>query len=125
RVLDGGCALEEVAEQFGTPAFVVDEAAVRRTARSYREAFSSWHGDTRVCFASKAFPCTPVVRVLAEEGLGCEVAGGGELAIALAAGFDPANIVLHGNAKTDAELQAALDAGVGLVVIDGPDDLMR
>jgi diaminopimelate decarboxylase len=125
RVLVGGCVLEQVAETFGTPAFVVDEDALRDTARVYLEAFLSWHGDTRVCFASKAFPCTPVLHVLADEGLGCDVAGGGELAIALAAGFDPANIVLHGNAKTDAELQAALDAGVGLVVIDGPDDLMR
>jgi diaminopimelate decarboxylase len=114
-----------VAETFGTPAFVVDEAQLRATARAYREAFASWHADTRVCFASKAFPCTPVERVIAEEGLGCDVAGGGELAIALAAGFDPADIVVHGNAKTDAELQAALDAGVGLVVIDGPDDLTR
>jgi diaminopimelate decarboxylase len=125
RVMVGGCVLEHVAETFGTPAFVVDEDALRATARAYLEAFSSWHGDTRVCFASKAFPCTPVCRVLAEEGLSCDVAGGGELAIALAAGFDPADIVLHGNAKTDDELQAALEAGVGLIVVDGPDDLMR
>jgi diaminopimelate decarboxylase len=125
RVLVGGCALERVAETFGTPSFVVDEDALRATAAAYLEAFCSWHGDTRVCFASKAFPCTPVLRVLAEEGLGCDVAGGGELALALAAGFDPADIVLHGNAKTEAELRAALAAGVGLVVIDGPDDLAR
>jgi diaminopimelate decarboxylase len=125
RLTVGGCVLERVAETFGTPAFVVDEDSLRATARAYVEAFLSWHGDTRVCFASKAFPCTPVLRVLAEEGLGCDVAGGGELAIALAAGFDPADVVLHGNAKTDAELRAALEAGVGLVVVDGPDDLAR
>jgi diaminopimelate decarboxylase len=125
RVLVGGCVLEKVAETFGTPAFVVDEDALRATARTYLEAFSSWHGDTRVHFASKAFPCTPVGRVLAEEGLGCDVAGSGELAIALAAGFDPADILLHGNAKTDDDLQAALDAGISLVVVDGADDLMR
>jgi diaminopimelate decarboxylase len=125
RVMVGGCVLERVAETFGTPAFVVDEADLRARARAYREAFASWHADTLVCFASKAFPCTPVERVIAEEGLGCDVAGGGELAIALAAGFDPADVVVHGNAKTDAELRAALDAGVGLVVVDGPDDLTR
>jgi diaminopimelate decarboxylase len=125
RILVGGCLLEKVAETFGTPSFVVDEDALRATASAYLEAFSSWHGDTRVCFASKAFPCTPVCRVLAEEGLSCDVAGGGELAIALAAGFDPADIVLHGNAKTDEDLQAALEAGVGLVVVDGADDLTR
>jgi diaminopimelate decarboxylase len=125
RLLLGGCVLEEVAARFGTPAFVVDEADLRDTARTFREAFLSWHGASRVCFASKAFPCTPVVRVLAEAGLGCDVAGRGELEIALAAGMDPAAIVLHGNAKTDEELQAALSAGVGLIVIDGPDDLTR
>jgi diaminopimelate decarboxylase len=125
RVLVGGCALERVAETFGTPVFVVDEAALRATARAFREAFASWHADTRICFASKAFACAPVERVLAEEGLGVDVAGHGELVIALAAGFDPADVVVHGNAKTDGELAAALAAGVGLVVVDGPDDLDR
>jgi diaminopimelate decarboxylase len=125
RVTVGGCALESVAEMFGTPAFVVDEQSLRETARAYREAFTSRHPNARVCFASKAFPCTPVVRVVAEEGLSCEVAGGGELTIALAADVDPALILLHGNAKTDEEIAAALDAGVGLVVVDGPDDLAR
>jgi diaminopimelate decarboxylase len=124
-VLIGGCVLEQVAETFGTPAFVVDEADLRATARTFREAFASWHADTRVCFATKAFPCAPVERVIAEEGLGCDVAGSGELAIALAAGFRPADIVLHGTAKTDADLAEALAVGVGLVVIDGPDDLAR
>jgi diaminopimelate decarboxylase len=121
----GGCDLERLAETFGTPALIVDEAALRASARQYREAFASWHADSLVCFASKAFPCTPVERVIAEEGLGCDVAGGGELAIALAAGFDPARIVVHGNAKTDEELDAALAARVGLIVVDGPDDLTR
>src|SRR5437016_10722128 len=64
RLLIGGCALERIAEVFGTPAFVVDELALRETARTFREAFLSWHADTRVCFASKAFPCSPVLRVL-------------------------------------------------------------
>ena len=123
RLRVGGCALEEVAARFGTPAFVVDEAGLRETARLYREAFASWHADTRIHFAAKSFPCRPVVEVIVDEGLGIAAAGGGELAIALAAGADPATILLHGNAKTDAELAAALEAGVGLVVVDGPDDL--
>jgi diaminopimelate decarboxylase len=125
RLLVGGCALEDLAERFGTPAFVVDELELRETARTFQEAFLSWHGASRICFASKAFPCSPVLRVIGEMGLGCDVAGRGELEIALAAGFAPELIVLHGNAKTDEELQAALEAGVGLVVIDGPDDLTR
>jgi diaminopimelate decarboxylase len=125
RVLVGGCRLEDLAERFGTPAFVVDEFDLRASAREFQEAFLSWHARSRVCFASKAFPCAAVVRVFAEQGLGCDVAGRGELEIALAAGMDPATIVVHGNAKTDDELGAALEAGVGLIVIDGPDDLAR
>jgi diaminopimelate decarboxylase len=125
RLMVGGCVLEHVAAAFGTPTFVVDEASLRQSARLYLEAFSSWHADTRVYFASKAFPCRPVVQTLVEEGLGTEVAGGGELAIALAAGAEAQDILVHGNAKTDAELQAAVEAGVGLVVVDGPDDLDR
>jgi diaminopimelate decarboxylase len=78
-----------------------------------------------VHFASKALPCAPVTRILAEEGLGCDVASAGELAIALAAGFDPAHILLHGNAKSDRDIGDALAAGVGVIVIDGPDDVDR
>ena len=96
-------ALADVAAEFGTPAFVVDEDGLRATAREYLEAFAARHPATDVHFASKALPCAPVTRILAEEGLGCDVASAGELAIALAAGFDPAqHILLHGNAKSDA-----------------------
>ena len=123
RLTVGGCVLEELAAAFGTPVFVVDEAGLRETARLYREAFSSWHADTGIHFAAKSFPCRPVVELLVAEGLGVAAAGGGELAIALAAGADPADILLHGNAKTDSELEAALAAGVGLIIVDGPDDI--
>ena len=109
----GGCALADVAAEFGTPVFVIDEQGLRDTAREYLAAFRARHAATHVHFASKAFPCAPVLRVLAEEGLGCDVASAGELAIALSAGFDPAEILLHGNAKGDEDIGAALDAGVG------------
>ena len=125
RLTVGGCALADVAAEFGTPAFVVDEQGLRDTAREYLDAFKSRHPDTDVHFASKALPCAPVTRILAEEGLGCDVASAGELAIALAAGFDPAHILLHGNAKSDQDIGDALDAGVGMIVIDGPDDVDR
>jgi diaminopimelate decarboxylase len=125
RLAIGGVALADVAAEFGTPAFVVDEQGLRETAREYLDAFTSRHADTDVHFASKALPCAPVTSILAEEGLGCDVASAGELAIALAAGFDPEHILLHGNAKSDIDIQAALDARVGLVVIDGPDDVDR
>jgi diaminopimelate decarboxylase len=87
--------------------------------------FQARHPGTEVHFASKALPCAPVTRILAEEGLGCDVAGDGELAIALAAGFEPAKILLHGNAKSDEDLSDALAAGVGTIVIDNADDVER
>jgi diaminopimelate decarboxylase len=125
RLTVGGVALADVAAEFGTPAFVADEDGLRATAREYLDAFASRHPDTDVHFASKALPCAPLTRILAEEGLGCDVASAGELAIALAAGFDPAHILLHGNAKSDRDIGDAVAAGVGTIVIDGPDDVDR
>ena len=125
RLIVGGCALTDLAAEFGTPALVFDEQGLCETAREYREAFAARHPDTDVHFASKALPCAPLLRILAEEGLGCDVASAGELAIALAGGFDPAHVLLHGNAKSDRDVADALAAGVGLVVIDGPDDVDR
>jgi diaminopimelate decarboxylase len=121
----GGCRLRDLAAEFGTPAYVVDEAALRERAREYRDALSARWGEALVVFASKAFPCTAVLRAVAEEGLGCDVAGGGELVHALAAGVDPGRIYLHGNAKTDEDVQRAIEAGVGTVVIDNFDDIDR
>jgi diaminopimelate decarboxylase len=121
----GGCDALELVEQFGSPAYVVAEHDLRSRARSFLEALSGRHDDGDVLFGSKAFPCTAVYRVLAEEGLACDVASGGELALALKAGFDPARIYFHGNAKSERELHEALDAGVGHVVLDSFDDLER
>jgi diaminopimelate decarboxylase len=125
RLTIGGCALADLAREFGTPALVVDEEGLRTTAREYLDAFGRRHPATDVHFASKALPCAPVTRILAEEGLGCDVASAGELAIALAAGFDPEHVLLHGNAKSDRDIGDALAAGVGVIVIDGPDDVDR
>ena len=87
------------------------------------QAFAARTDDFEVVFASKAFPCTAVYRLLWEEGIGCDVAGAGELALALAAGVDPARIHMHGNAKSAAELRYALEAGVGEVIVDNQRDL--
>lgn len=121
----GGCDAVELAREFGTPAYVVAERDLRGRARAFVDAVAARHRDFDVLFASKAFPCTGVYRALAEEGLSCDVASGGELYLALAAGFDPARIYLHGNAKSDAELTQALEAGVGHVVLDSLDELDR
>ena len=121
----GGCLVGEIARQFGTPAYVIDEAALRARARDYLDAFTGRHPRSRVCFAAKAYPSASIIRVLAQEGLGCDVVGAGELRIALAAGMDPASVVMHGNAKTDADIQAALDARIGYIAVDGFDDIDR
>src|SRR6202043_3998237 len=121
----GGCDTVALAHEFGTPAYVVAEDDLRARARSFLDALASRHADFDVLFASKAFPCTAVYRVLAEEGLACDVASGGELALALSGGFDPARIYLHGNAKSEAEIEQALAAGVGHIVIDNVDEIDR
>jgi diaminopimelate decarboxylase len=121
----GGCDAVELAREFGTPAFVVAEDDLRARARAYVRGLAERNPDSDVLFASKAFPCTAVYRVLAEEGLACDVASGGELALALRGGFDPARIYLHGNAKSVAELEFAIDAGVGHIVLDSLHDIER
>ncbi len=125
RLLLGGCDARELAERFGTPAYVVAEDDLRSQARAYRAAFDRHAPGSHVSFASKAFPCTAVLRVIEAEGLGCDVASRGELAIALHAGFAPERIHVHGNAKTEADLTAAVEAGVRQVVIDGFDEIVR
>jgi diaminopimelate decarboxylase len=121
----GGCRLDDVAREFGTPVYVVDEESLRSQARRYRQGLAARRPGSQVAFASKAFPCRAVYRLLAEEGLRVDVAGGGELVLALSAGVGPARIVLHGNAKTDAELALAFEAGVGTIAIDGFDEIER
>lgn len=121
----GGLRLSALAEEYGTPVLVVDENALRARARSFHDGLRRRRQASSVAFASKSFPCTAVYRVLADEGLHVDVAGGGELVTALAAGVPADRIVLHGNAKTDDELRRAVDAGVGTIVVDGWDDIGR
>jgi diaminopimelate decarboxylase len=122
----GGCDVVELAERFGTPAYVVASDDLRTRAHAFLEAFAAaGQHDFDVVFASKAFPATPVLALFAQEGLGCDVASAGELHLALRAGFDSARIVMHGNARDEGELRAALDARVGHIVIDNDGDVDR
>jgi diaminopimelate decarboxylase len=121
----GGCSLIAISEEFGTPVFVIDEAALRSRACEYMQEFTNQHSRSRICFAVKSFPSASIIRVLAEEGMGFDVVGAGELRIALAAGADPATIVMHGNAKTDDDIRAAIEAHIGYIVVDGFDDIRR
>jgi diaminopimelate decarboxylase len=119
----GGCDALLLAAEFGTPVYVVVEDDLRERARTFLRGLRRLHPDSDVLFGSKAFPCTAVYRTLAEEGLACDVASGGELALALRAGFDPARTYLHGNAKADHEIREAMLAGIGHIVLDSYDDL--
>lgn len=124
-----GVSAAQLRAEFGTPLYVLDEQAVRARAREVREAFAqaaAAHGaQVRVYYAGKAFLSTEVVRWVTAEGLAVDVATGGELAIALAAGADPARLGLHGNNKSVAELEAAVQHGVGSVVLDSVIELER
>src|SRR5690348_5216653 len=126
RLRIGGCDAVAPAREYGTPAYVVAEDDLRARAREFLAALRAHHdGPGEVVYASKAFPCTAVLRVFAEEGLGCDVASGGELHLALRAGFDPQRLYLHGNAKSEAELAMALEAGIGTVVLDNEAEADR
>ena len=125
RLEVGGCDVIELAREFGTPAFVVAEEDLRSRARAFVAAGRARHQDFQVVFASKAFPARAVLELFAQEGLWCDVASGGELHLALQAGFAAERIVLHGNAKSRAELATALRERVGLIVIDNLSELER
>src|SRR5829696_8553641 len=105
RLEIGGCDLIELAERFGTPAYVYAEDDIRARAREFMDAFRSRTDRFEVVYASKAFPCTAAYRLLAAEGLSCDVASGGELFLALRGGFAAEKIYFHGNNKSIEELE--------------------
>lgn len=117
----GGMDVREIAEQFATPAYILDETDFRHRCRDFVESFAP----ATVSYAAKAFLCRAIVRILCEEGLSLDVCTGGELAVALSAGMPPERIGMHGNNKSVAELTQALDAGVGRIYIDSFDEIDR
>jgi diaminopimelate decarboxylase len=119
----GGCDLVDLAREHGTPLVVYDEGEIRATARRYRAALAAHAPDAEAVYASKAFFALAMLRLAREEGLSVDVASGGELHAAIAAGFPPERIYLHGNAKDAGELTDALDHGVGTVVVDSLDEV--
>jgi diaminopimelate decarboxylase len=125
RLEVGGCDVVELAAEFGTPAYVYAENDMRARARSFVEAFRARTERFEVIYASKAFPCTAAYRLFAEEGLSADVASGGELHLALAAGMDPKRLYMHGNNKSPAELDYAIDCGLGHIVVDSFDEIER
>ncbi|KZE40744.1 diaminopimelate decarboxylase [Microbacterium sp. T32] len=134
RVDDGsveiaGVSVFDLRDRFGTPLYVLDEAEVRAHARRARDAFGAAaerHGiRSRVYYAGKAFLSTEVVRWVTEEGLAVDVCTRGELEVALAGGADPARLGFHGNNKSVAELERAVEVGIGSVVLDSPIEIER
>ncbi|MEU6171325.1 diaminopimelate decarboxylase [Streptantibioticus parmotrematis] len=118
----GGVKVTELAERFGTPAYVMDEADFRARCRAWREAFGQ---DADVFYAGKAFLSRAIVRWLTEEGLNLDVCSEGELATALAAGMPADRIALHGNNKSAREIERAVEAGVGRIVLDSFQEIAR
>ena len=107
----GGCDTVELAQQFGTPLYLLDEGEVRRACASYRESIDRYYGGKGlVAYASKALNCKALCRIMQEEGMGLDVVSGGELYTALSVGFPAEKIFFHGNNKTPRELQEALEA---------------
>lgn len=120
----GGCDTLELAETYGTPLYVMDENEIRRACRSYMDSIRSFYdGKGTVAFASKAFCCRAMCRIADEEGLSLDVVSIGELHTALSAGFPAGRIYFHGNNKTVEELTAALENGVGRIVVDNATEL--
>ncbi|MDH6116354.1 diaminopimelate decarboxylase [Kitasatospora sp. GAS204B] len=121
----GGITVTALAAEFGTPAYVVDEADFRARARAWHRAFGAEGVAADVYYAGKAFLSKAVVRWLQEEGLSLDVCSPGELAVALAGGMPPERIALHGNNKSVAELEQAVKAGVGHIVVDSTAEIGR
>lgn len=119
----GGCDVVELAAEYGTPLFIYDEDMLRRQCREYIKEFTSRYENSEVIYASKAFISLAMCQLIAQEGLSIDVMTGGELFLALKGGIDPAKIYMHGNNKTPAELQFAIESNIGYIVADSFDEL--
>ncbi|WP_314323496.1 diaminopimelate decarboxylase [Paenarthrobacter ilicis] len=124
-----GMTVSDLKARFGTPLFVMSESDFRARAKAFKtafdDAFADLCGGVDVYYAGKSFLCTAVASWVAEEGLRLDTCSGGELAVAARAGIDGANLGLHGNNKSDAEINRALDMGLGRIVVDSLDELER
>lgn len=120
----GGCSASSLAQEFGTPLYVFDEATLRARCRGYRQALAQHYpGTAQVAYASKAYLSLALAQLFAQEDLSLDVVSGGELYVARQAGFPAERIHFHGNNKAPAELALALDEGVGRVVVDNAHEL--
>ncbi len=123
RLSIGGLDAQELTRQFGSPLYVFDEIELRAGCREYVAAFTSRYADTEVTYASKAYLSRFMASVARDEGIGLDVVSGGELAVALSAGFPAARCHFHGNNKGEDELREAIDAGIGRIIVDNFHEL--
>ncbi len=122
----GGLDVPALANEFGTPSYIMDDASIRKACREFHNTLrDNYEGDFLIAFASKALSCTYLYRLLSEEGIGADVVSGGELYTALRAGLDPKVIYFHGNNKTIQELEYALDSRIRCIVVDNREELFR
>ena len=120
----GGADCVDLAQKFGTPLYVFDEAHIRNMMRVYRNTIENhYQGNGMVLYASKAFSCKAIYCIANEENIGIDVVSGGELYTALQAGFPAEKIYMHGNNKLDYEIQEALDAKIGCIVADSYSEI--
>ena len=119
-----GCDTVDLAKEYGTPVYVMSEEEIRKNCRMYQDSITEYYrGRGLVCYASKAFCCKEMCRIVKEEGMGIDVVSGGELYTAMQVEFPPEKIQFHGNNKTEAEIKMALDYNVGHFVVDNISEL--
>jgi diaminopimelate decarboxylase len=121
----GGCDTVALAEEFGTPLYVMDEEQVRENCRRYLRAMQKKYPRGKILYAGKAFLVLAMAKLVAEEGLGLDVVSGGELYTALKAGFPVEHLYFHGNNKSRQELLEALEAKIGRIVVDSFSELQE
>ncbi len=119
----GGIPASDLARRYGTPLYVMDETYIRQVVRAYRDTIARTYGDGNMAYASKAFSCKAIYRIMQEEGACIDVVSGGEIYTAKAAGFDLSLAYFHGNNKLEEEIEFALESGVGTFVVDSYDEI--
>ena len=120
----GGCDVAELTAKHGTPAYIMDENCIRENCRKYTDAIKKYYnGNGIALYASKAFSCLEIYRIMKEEGMGVDTVSGGEIYTAIKAGFPADKIYFHGNNKSEDELRFALENGVGRIVVDNITEL--
>ncbi len=124
RLTIGGCDTVELAKEFGTPLYVMDESTIRKNCRLFKSSFEKYYGGRGLpLYASKTLSCKEICRIVNSEGVGLDVVSGGEIYTAMAAGFPAEKIYFHGNNKTADELNYALDCNIGCIVVDNLEEL--